>query len=108
MGYGVRGSCVGCEVFQVYCLLQTLPALGHGRRVVTVILLNECRMEVMVEVCTGWPSSECVARVPLLSGVQLCTMGPVPPCSVTPCAARCTVRWQQHSVWRSPTSMGWQ
>ena len=38
------------EKLSVTCLLQTLPALGRGRRVVTVILLNECRMEVMVEV----------------------------------------------------------
>lgn len=38
------------EKLSVNCLLQTLPALGRGRRVVTVILLNECRMEVMVEV----------------------------------------------------------
>ena len=38
----------------VNCLLQTLPALGPDRRVVTVILLNECRMEVMVEVGLAW------------------------------------------------------
>ena len=42
------------EKLSVNCLLQTLPALGRGRRVVTVILLNECRMEVMVEVSLTW------------------------------------------------------
>ena len=40
-------------VLQIHSLLQTLPALGRGRRVVTVILLNECKMEVMVEVRSG-------------------------------------------------------